>query len=100
LWDTQDVRDNARSAEKVSDFLGHMWRRGLIQRWAVSKNSLDRARYAYSWIEETEAEKPRKIEHLKIANTRLIKSNVTITEEHNRIVLDFELFTLIVQAKG
>lgn len=100
LWEHNDVREHARSPEKVSDFLGLMWRRNLLQRWSAPKTSTDRSRYAYSWVEDTEANKPKKVDVMSLVDTRHKKSNVTVTEDGNRIILDFDKFTLIVQAKG
>ena len=100
LWEHDDVKRHARSPEKVSDFLGHMWRRGLLQRWAVPKNSTDRSRYAYSWIDEPGADEPRKVEKLTLLNNGHKKSNVTITEDEDRVILDFDKFTITMHAKG
>ena len=99
LWDFDDVRANARSLEKVSDFLGLMWRRGMLQRWSVPKISTDRSRYAYTWQEKPEDTAPQKVRVMNVVNTQHKKSNVTITEADDKIILDFDKFTLIVQAK-
>lgn len=98
LWENSDVRANARSAEKVSDYLGLMWRRGLLQRWDVPATATSRSRYAYSWLNEDEA--PQKIERLHPVASTYRKSNVVVTEDGDRVILDFDKFTLIVQAKG
>lgn len=100
LWDAPEVREHAKSAEKVSDHLGLMWRRGLVQRWTAPKDSLARARYAYTWIDQPEANVPKRVEALHVVTSPHKRANVTITEEKDRVVLDFEKFTLIVQAKG
>ena len=99
LWERADVQANARSAEKVSDYLGLMWRRGIIQRYDAPATATSRARYAYSWLDEAEAP-PTKVERLVPVHSTYKKSNVVITEEENRIVLDFDKFTLTIQAKG
>jgi hypothetical protein len=99
LHNFADVAEHARSAEKVSDFLGLMWRRGLLQRWQAPVTSTDRSRYAYSWKDNPSGDKPQLVHAVSLVNTTRRKSNVTITEEADRIVLDFDKFTLIVQAK-
>lgn len=103
LWAFDDVRANARSPEKVSDYLGLMWRRGMLQRWHTPKTSLSRSLYAYSWAEHETQQHHEPVVALKPLSAvpqTYKKSNVVITEEENRIVLDFDKFTLTIQAKG
>lgn len=102
LWAHDDVRANARSPEKVSDYLGLMWRRGILQRWHTPKTSASRALYAYSWNTDEPArhEPVVALKPLSAVPQTYKKSNVVITEEENRIVLDFDKFTLTIQAKG
>jgi hypothetical protein len=40
-------------ANRVSDYLGHMWRRGLVSRFYAAQTTA-RARYAYTWKEAAE----------------------------------------------
>ena len=99
LYNFADVAGHARSPEKVSDFLGLMWRRGLLQRWNAPATSTDRSRFAYSWKDNPQGDKPQLVHAMSLVNTTRRKANVTITEEEDRLVLDFDKFTLIVQAK-
>lgn len=94
LWDFDDVKQHSRSAEKVSDFLGLMWRRGLLQRWSVSNTNTDRARYAYTW-NETEETEPAPVE-----NATARRPTVRITEHENGVSLDFDKFTIFIQPKN
>ena len=97
LWDFADVKANAASADKVSDFLGLMWRRNLIQRWSVPKTSTDRARFAYSWMTESDNKTHQKVANL--VRAEYSTDNITITEDNGRIIIDFPKFTLTVQSK-
>ena len=49
LFEQQDVRSLVEDANRVSDYLGHMWRRGLLSRYPAPKDGNTMARYAYSW---------------------------------------------------
>ena len=98
LYDRPEVRKHARDTNKVSDFLGHMWRRGLLQRWYAAKDSTAKARFAYTWLEQNE--EPKKVERLLTAvQSRTHKPNCTITEGDNCVILDFDDFTITVQSK-
>ena len=100
LWENLEIREHVVSADKLSDHLGLMWRRNLLQRWNAPKTSTDRSRYAYSWLDDPTAALPKKIDTLSVVTSTHRKSNVVITEDNDRIILDFDKFTLIVQAKG
>jgi hypothetical protein len=97
LYEDKRLQKLADSPNRVSDYLGHMWRKGLLQRWYANETT-QRARYAYTWKGEDKKE-PQKIEALHVIRSETGKPNVTITEEDKRIVLDFPHFTIIVQSK-
>ena len=97
LFEDSRVAKLVDTPNRVSDYLGHMWRRGLLQRWYANETT-QRARYAYTWKEEKTKE-PKKIEALTVVRNDAVKPHVTITEEDKRIVLDFPQFTIIVQSK-
>lgn len=102
LWDHPDIRANAKSPEKVSDYLGLMWRRDVLQRWHTPLTSVSKSRYAYSWREQEEEENQFKAEAPapRLVQTNYKKAKVTITEDDTRIILDFENFTMTIQSKG
>lgn len=83
LYDFPEIKEITRDANRVSDYLWHMWRRGLLQRWYSPQKSISqRARFAYTW------------------QTKYAKPNVTITEDDASVTLDFEQFTITVQRKS
>jgi hypothetical protein len=104
LWDFVEVKKNAKSAEKVSDFLGLMWRRGLIQRWSVPLNSTSKSRFGYTWANtdstKIEALPSPSEQRLSVVKNTYKKSNVTVTEDGNRLILDFDHFTMTIQSKA
>jgi hypothetical protein len=99
------IRDIVENTNRLSDYLGHMWRRGLLQRWFAAQSSTARARYAYTWKEADEGVvTPRKLadakaSYLTAVPTAKNKPNVTITESDGRVVLDFDQFTITVDRK-
>ena len=95
LWEHADVREHAPSADKVSDFLGLMWRRNLLQRWNTPKNSMDRSRYAYSWIIDPDGDKPQLVAET-VPRGRM---DVNVTELEDTVVLKFDKFTVTITPK-
>ena len=54
LFDRAEIKALAPSASSVSDYLGHMWRKGLVQRWH-SNDPTSTAIYTYTLKSEEEA---------------------------------------------
>lgn len=49
LFDLPTVREHAASANRVSDYLGNMWRKGQVERLPAPKSDNARARWMYQW---------------------------------------------------
>ena len=103
LFELSTVRKYAADSNKVSDFLGHMWRRGLLQRWYAPKESRAKARYAYTWLQEENSSSAAPLDpptHIASNNAKtMTRPHVTITEEDQRVTLDFPQFTITIQRK-
>ncbi len=101
LYDDSRIRELASNANRISDYLGHMWRKGLVQRWYASKNVATRSRYAYTWIEQV-PEAPEPVERLTVVprmKPSPEKPNIMVTEDDGCITLDFKEFTITVKRK-
>ena len=104
LYDNPSVKTLVDSPNRVSDYLGHMWRRGIVKRWYAPKGSHNRSQYAYTWI-EVKDDAPKPIERLSLVQnqkpiaTKGNKPHVEILEEEGAITLDFKEFTITVRRK-
>lgn len=49
LFDIPSVREYAATANRVSDYLGLMWRKALVTRVPSAQAGGSRARWAYQW---------------------------------------------------
>lgn len=49
LFDIPAVKEHAASANRVSDYLGNMWRKGQVERLPAPKTDSARARWTYQW---------------------------------------------------
>jgi len=55
-FDNNDVRRFAETVNKVSDTLGHMWRRGdMVDRFPAPKQFNSQAKFSYQWKPEPKA---------------------------------------------
>ena len=103
LMQDQTVRETAiqrfgsdirLATNKLSDTLGFMWRRGLLQRFP-STDPTSMARFSYLLRETTEAE----VKPIKPPARPSDKPIFRVTEGDNSVTFDFEGFTLIVKKK-
>jgi hypothetical protein len=51
LFDMPEVREYAATANRVSDYLGGLWRKGLVTRLPSASEGTSRARWSYQWKE-------------------------------------------------
>jgi len=49
LFAMAEIRAHAASVTRVSDYLGNLWRRGLVERLPGLKNTDGRSRWMYQW---------------------------------------------------
>lgn len=98
LYDIPEIRNNVVDNEDLSDRLGFMWRRGLLQRWYAPKTNASRSRYAYSWKQQDI--KPIPVESMhNITTINGGKTSVKISEDERGVVIEFEKFCIIVEPK-
>ena len=51
LFEDQRVRKLAKSPNRVSDYLGNLWRKGKVRRMPTGDKDNSRARWMYEWKE-------------------------------------------------
>lgn len=49
LYDLPEIKTHATSVSRVSDYLGNLWRKGLVERLPAPKYSDGRSRWLYRW---------------------------------------------------
>jgi hypothetical protein len=59
LFDMPAVREHAATVNRVSDYLGNMWRKGLVLRVPAPKLEGTKARWMYLWKEKGPKQKPK-----------------------------------------
>lgn len=106
LMDNPEVRaaainrwgsDIQESTEKLSDTLGFMWRRNVLDRFPAPSSTRSRARFAYAKAGEfRDFDTPMKyIPPEKTKN----KGNVEIIEKDGELVINLEGFTIVIRPK-
>lgn len=103
LYDDPAVRKYADTASRVSDYLGHMYRQGLLGRATAPKLPNSTARYAYYWKgwpapERVKIETPA-LGHRSTRTTVYKKGNVEISEDGKSIHIDIPTLSISIQVK-
>ena len=110
LYDVQEVRELALSPNRVSDYLGGLWRKGKVTRSAAARSDTDSSRWAYSWrlkpgeAKETDAdsnEPPQLVYDATTGQRRTLldKPEILITHDDSTVSIDLPNFTITVKIK-
>lgn len=104
LFDKASIREHAVSANRVSDYLGHMWRKGLVLRLPAPKDDRSRSRWMYVWKPQRPEARPSLAEAVSEAealgiNKLLTRPNIEITEEGDSVVITLPGFTISVRRR-
>lgn len=98
LYDMPEVREFAGSANRVSDYLGGLWRKGLVTRTAAAKTDGSRSRWEYLWKGNRG---PKIYDHAQEYTPRVLadRPSVLITEEGNVMTLEFPNLLITIRQK-
>lgn len=89
-------KDIQEATEKLSDTLGFMWRRGIVDRFAAPPNPRNKARYAYAKKQTVNSLEPVAYEpKVKTKN----KGDMEIVEKDGELILNFEKFTIVIKPR-
>lgn len=97
LYDMEEVKKFAASVNRVSDYLGGLWRKGLVVRLPAPKDGTSRARWMYEW----KGSKGPKVHGAVEYTPRIIadRPSVLITEEGNVMTLEFPNLVIQIRQK-
>lgn len=102
LFDLPDVRQHAETVNRVSDYLGNMWRKGLVLRLPAPRLDNTRARWLYIWKNKGLVKKPMvdlasAIEFSPALDSVLNRANMAITEEGDTVVITLPAITITIK---
>jgi hypothetical protein len=105
LFERASVREHASSVNRVSDYLGHMWRKGQLLRLPAPKNEGSRARWLYVWKPRTPVKPPTVEEALSQAiespgSMLFTRPNIEITEEGDSVVITLPQWSITIKKRA
>ena len=103
LFDLPSVKQYAATANRVSDYLGGLFRKRLVVRLPAPKNNNSAARWAYQWRQDdpAEAQNPRGPEAIEYEAKRTVmeKPNIKIMEDGRRVFIDLPEMSITICLK-
>jgi hypothetical protein len=100
LYEMESVRAIAQSVNRVSDYLGVLFRKGLLSRVPSDGASKSRARWQYMWKDKElpEWKKPREVLEYR-PKTILNRPNIYISEEGEHIHIEMPHLSITIKKK-
>lgn len=93
LFDKPDVQQHAASSNRVSDYLGNMWRRGLVKRVPVPEPGRG-PRWAYMWKDKV----PPELGAIGYVPHGIVdRPGLVISEEGDQIQIDLKDTVIIIK---
>lgn len=96
LYELPSVRDSAASANRVSDYLGNMWRKGLLTRLPAPREGNSRSRWIYEWKGH---KGPSLYGHDYTPKVLADRPTLLITEDGQDMTLETEHLIIIIRQK-
>lgn len=102
LFDLPTVREHAQTVNRVSDYLGNLWRKGKVLRLPAPRLDNTRARWLYMWKPASQAKKhvvdmTEAVEYNRTVSELLNRPNLSISEEGNVVVLTTPHLTITIK---
>lgn len=97
LFDMPAIKQHAASVTRVSDYLGGLWRKGVVVRLPAPKDGSSRSRWMYEWKGNKGAKYLDAIEYAP--RVLADRPAVLITEEGNLITMEFPNLVIQIRQK-
>jgi hypothetical protein len=103
LFDRPAVRKHAETVNRVSDYLGNLWRKGLVLRLPAPRLEGTRARWLYVWKKQSTKkavpDMSQAIAFDEQVESVLTRANLEITEEDGTVVITLPSLTITIRKR-
>lgn len=97
LFDMPSIKEHAPSVTRVSDYLGGLWRKGVVVRLPAPQSGSSRSKWMYEWKGQ---KGPKYLDAIEYSPKVLAdRPSVLISEEGNLITLDFPNLVIQIRQK-
>lgn len=101
LFEKASIRQHASSVNRVSDYLGNMWRKGLVLRLPAPKGDSTRARWMYVWKNRPPPPKPTLDQAVSFEEVKTLfsKPNIDISEEGDVVTITLPSWSITIRQR-
>lgn len=104
MYNIPEVREFAQSANRVSDYLGGLWRKGLVVRMPAPRGNNSAARWMYAWkpkqASSRSAVEQKVVEYINPNKSTLLDlPSIQITKDGKDIVIELPSLRIMIQTK-
>lgn len=104
IFDMPIIREHATTVNRVSDYLGNMWRKGQVLRLPAPRLEGTRARWLYVWKNKAKVDRKKlpldnAIEFDGRVNSFLSRPSLEITEEGGTVVITLPNLTITIKQR-
>jgi hypothetical protein len=100
LFDRPKVRQHAQTVNRVSDYLGNMWRKGQVTRLPAPRLENTRARWLYVWKGKTPVKLEKGIDFDPAKGIKLVdRPQMEITDDGGVITIELPSLQLVIRPK-
>lgn len=100
LFERPEISMHAATANRVSDYLGHMWRKGLLTRQPSPRMDRSGARWMYQWLGRPEAKSLDPLQAIVFTGKgAAARPKITVDEATNVVTIELPEFTIVVKPK-
>jgi hypothetical protein len=115
LFERESVRQFAQTVNRVSDYLGGLWRKGKVVRLAAPRVDNSRSRWMYQWkdtrrrhtndaalhvVAPTPASSKPEAAAVRMARPILQKQRIEITEDGEVVTIELPNATIVIRPKA
>lgn len=102
LFERPNVREHAKTVSRVSDYLGNLWRKGLVLRVPAPRAPGNKAQWMYLWKDKGPYVRPKPdvsqvVEFTSEMKTLLKRPTVEITEEGSVITITTPHLSIMIR---
>lgn len=100
LFDRASVKRHAATVSRVSDYLGHMWRKGQVLRLPAPKDDRNKARWMYVWKQRPPPALPTLDQAITYDPVKQLfsKPNINVAEDGDTVIITLPHLTITIKA--
>lgn len=100
LFDRPKVRQHAQTVNRVSDYLGNMWRKGQVTRLPAPRMENTRSRWLYTWKGKTPTTLQKGVDYDPAKGIKLVdRPTMEITDDGGVITIELPSLQLVIRPK-